>query len=111
MRLFRGIVVDTQAPFIQVRMETGYVFWAVAKPGMSIRSRVFVAWDYTKGCPAAVLLKPEGNEDTMTEVDIFSTPVIETGLSIFDITLVDIFSITVDDESDDMGLLQSSQTS
>jgi hypothetical protein len=96
-------------------METGHVFWAVPLPGMSIRSRVFVAWDYTKDCPAGILLKQEGNEDTMTEVDIFSIPVIERlsilDFDIFDISLSDIFSTTVDeaDDSDDSGLLMSSQ--
>ena len=112
MRLFKGIVIDTRIPFIQVRMETGYVFWAVPQPGMSIRSRVFVAWDYTKDCPAGVMLKQEGNEDTMTEVDIFSIPVNERGLPISDISLSDIFSTTVADEVDsgeDNGSLPLSQ--
>jgi len=105
MRLFKGIVVDTRVPFIQVRMETGHVFWAVPQPGMSIRSRVFVAWDYTKDCPAGVSLKQEGNEDALTEVDIFSIPVIERLSSvdsdIIDMSLSDIFSTTVPDEVDD----------
>lgn len=108
MRLYKGIVVDTRAPFIQVRMETGHVFWAVPQPGMSIRSRIYVAWDFTKDCPSTVLLHPEGNVDTMTEVDIFSIPVIER-LSISDISLIDIFSMTVDDGSDDDGLSLLSQ--
>ena len=115
MRLFKGIVVDTRVPFVQVRMETGHVFWAVPQPGMSIRSRVFVAWDYTKDCPAGVMLKQEGNEDTMTEIDIFSIPVIErlsiSDMPIFDTSLSDIFSMTVDevDNYDNNGLLLLSQ--
>lgn len=109
MRLFKGIVIDTRTPFIQVRMETGYVFWAVPQPGMSIRSRIYVAWDYTKDCPASVFLKQDDNVDTLTEIDIFSIPVSERGLSILDISLCDIFSMTEDDEDDNEGLSLLSQ--
>ena len=94
--------MDTQAPFIQVRMETGYVFWAVAKPGMSIRSRIFVAWDFTHNCPVEIMLKQGGNLDRITEADIFSVSVV-SGLSrdgVIDTTLVDTFSITANDEDD-----------
>ena len=113
MRLFKGIVVDTQTPFIRVRMETGFVFWAVSKPHMSIRSRGFVAWDFTHDCPADVMLKPEGEVDPISEVDIFSiTDNDDDGMSstgIIDISLIDIFSITVDDEDDIIGISLSSQ--
>lgn len=113
MRLFRGIIIDTRTPFMQVRMETGFVFWTVSKPNMSIRTRVFVAWDYCKGCPADVLLKPKGDKDPITEIDTFSIPVISgvSRVGIIDTTLADIFSSTVDDEDDNNGLLSSSQCS
>jgi hypothetical protein len=113
MRLLRGIVIDTQTPFISIRMETGFVFWTVSKPHMSIRSRVFVAWDFTHDRPADVMLKPEGEVDPISEVDIFSITdndnddISKTG--VIDISLVDIFSITVDDEDDIIGISLSSQ--
>ena len=111
MRLFKGIVIDTQAQFIRVSMETGFVFWTVAKPNMSIRTRIFVAWDFTKARPADIFLKQEGDIDTLTEVDTFSiTDNDRPSVEIIDISLIDIFSILDDDDYDNIGL-SSHQTS
>ncbi len=111
MRLFKGIVVDTQTPFIRVRMETGFVFWTVSKPHMSIRSRVFVAWDFTHDRPADIMLKPEGDVDPISEADIFSITDDDdmSNAGIIDISLIDIFSISVGDEDDTNGVLSASQ--
>jgi hypothetical protein len=88
-------------------METGFVFWTVAKPNMSLRTRVLVAWDFTHDRPADVVLKQEGDVDMLTEPDTFSIPVIEH-VSVIDMSLCDIFSISEsDDEGDSTGLLLS----